>query len=163
MTTIHLSKHVAAEPERVFAAYADIPNAAKHIEGIIRVEMLTNGPVGVGTRFRETRMMFKKEHNEEMEVTAFSPGRSYSVTCESCGSVTECQFTFSKANGGTQVDMQMTCRPVTLFAKLMYPLGRLMMGSMVKLLEKDLDDVKAVIESGRVPAQDSSAITTDRC
>jgi len=56
-----LDKHIAAPPMRVFAAASDFRNAPQRIHGIKKVEMLSTGPVGVGTRFKETRVLFKKE------------------------------------------------------------------------------------------------------
>ena len=43
------------------------------IPDITALEMLSEGPFGEGTRWRETRVMFKKEAVEEMWVTGFPP------------------------------------------------------------------------------------------
>lgn len=69
MTPIRMSTTIQAPPERAFAAFADFPHAARSVSGIERIEMLTDGPVGAGTRFRETRIMFGREATEEMKVT----------------------------------------------------------------------------------------------
>jgi hypothetical protein len=64
--------------------FTDLDGAAERVDGIQKLEKLTDGPVGLGTRFRETRRMFRKEAAEEMEFTAFEPGRSYGVCCDAC-------------------------------------------------------------------------------
>lgn len=128
-----LSRRIDAPPEKVFALATDIENWADRMDGIVKVEMLTDGPVGVGTRFKETRIMFKKEAVEEMEVSKFEPDTLFTLRGESCGSIFESTHTF---------------RPVTFFARLMSPLCSLMAGSMRKCIEKDLDDLKSAAESG---------------
>ena len=46
---------IAAPSERVFAALTDLDNAPKLLSGIGEVQLLTPGPLGKGSRFRETR------------------------------------------------------------------------------------------------------------
>ena len=70
------NKQIEAEPEQVFLLFTDIEKFPENLSGIERVELLTAGPVGVGTRFKETRIMFKRETTEEMEVTRFDPPRA---------------------------------------------------------------------------------------
>ena len=147
MATITVSKSIAAPSARVFELFADFENAAENVSGIKALELLNDGPVGVGTRFRETRVMFKKEAAEEMEVTAFEPDRSYTVACESCGCAYESRFDFVESGGGTEVTMTMNSRPLTFMAKLMSPLGALMAGTMKKCIDQDMEDLRAIAEA----------------
>ncbi len=146
MASLSITKHIAAPPERVFQLSTDLEHWAERISAIVRVSKLTDGPVGAGTRFRETRVVFKKESTEEMEFTAFEPGQSYSVGCESCGCRYDTRFDFVPDQGGTRVEMTLETKPLTFFAKVMSPIGLLMAGSMRKMIEKDLDDLKAAAE-----------------
>ena len=60
-----MSEHVTAPREVVFEVAADFHNAAElNIQGIDSLEVLTDGPIGVGTRFRETRVMMGKSSTE---------------------------------------------------------------------------------------------------
>lgn len=147
MAEFRFSKLVKADLARTFDVFSDLRAVPQRIEGIKRLEVLTDGPMGVGTRFRETRMMFNREATEEMEVTDFQPGRSYTVCANSCGTAWTCTYRFQPESGGTRVDMEMICRPVTLFAKLMTPLSMLMSGPMKKMFEKDLDDLRRHLET----------------
>ena len=70
--------------------------------------MLTEGSVGVGTRWRETRAMMKKEAVEEMEVTAFESPSYYTVHCDSCGYVVEWTFRVEPSAGGSTLSLVMT-------------------------------------------------------
>lgn len=142
MARCDLSVHIQSPPETVFEVFTDLERASERIPAIKSLEVLTDGPVGEGTRFRETRVMFGKEAAEEMEITRFEPGRGYAVTCGSCGAIFETSFTFTPENGGTRVDQHTSSRAVSLGAKLMSPLGFLMMGAMKKMMRKDLEALK---------------------
>lgn len=146
MAKISLSKHLRASPERVFAAFTDFGHAAENVRGIVRLEVLTGNEVGVGTRFRETRIVFKKEATEEMAITSFDPPRSYSVGCESHGAVYETTYRFTPEEGGTRVEMEFSARPVTLVAKLLSPLAALMIKACAKAMEEDVDDLRKLVE-----------------
>ena len=64
MADITVSTHVYAPLERVFEVYTQIDKAAERIPGITDLEVLSEGPFGEGTRWRETRVMFKKKATE---------------------------------------------------------------------------------------------------
>ena len=145
-----MSKKVNAPSDSVFEVFSDLRSAADRISGITKLEVVTDGPVGVGTRFRETRVMFKRECTEEMEITGFEPGRSYTVHCESCGAVYDSTFRFTPDGPATRVEVEFNCRPVSFFAKIMSPLSALMMGPMKRCIDKDLEDLTTAIENGKV-------------
>ena len=151
MSSFKLTNRVEAPIDAVFDIFSDIPRADEMIDDIVSIEMLTDGPVGVGTRWRETRMMFKREATEEMEVTAFDRGKSYTVGCASCGCEYESTWRFESDGGATLVEFEMGYRPVTFLAKVMSPLGRLMAPMMKKCFMKDFDALKALAESGDTP------------
>lgn len=147
MGQLVVSRNIQASPEVVFTELSDLRSAPDRVEGILKLEVLTEGPIGVGTRFRETRVVFKKEHTEEMEIVEFTPGRSYTTRCGSCGMQYESQFRCTPdGKGGTLVEMEMRWKAVKFMAKLMAPLTGLMQGTIVKAITKDLDDVAKYIE-----------------
>ena len=62
------------------------------------------------------------------------------------------------ANGSTRVDQVVQCRPLSLWAKLMFPLSKLMAGPMKKCMEQDLDDLAGVLtERTATPAAEPDA------
>jgi carbon monoxide dehydrogenase subunit G len=138
---------INAPVEAVFELFADIPEAARRIQGIERIEMLTDGPVGVGTRFRETRIFFNREATEEMEFTDFEAPERYRVECRSHGAHYLSTFNFIPEAAGTRVQCTFEVRPLSLFAKLMSPFAGAMMGSVRKCTESDMRDLKAIAES----------------
>jgi uncharacterized protein YndB with AHSA1/START domain len=142
---------IQAPLERVFASMADFENAAQNIEAITKIEILTSGKIGAGTRFRETRKVFGKEATEEMVVTAFEPPRRYVIEAESHGSRYRSEFLFqeqSRATAGpaTAVTLTFEALPQTFFAKVMTLLMRPMMKTLIKSCAKDLEDLKRAIE-----------------
>lgn len=149
MAAVTVTQKIDAPVDQVFGAFIDLDRWAERISGIVRVEKLTDGPAGLGTRFRETRIMFKREATEEMEFSEFEPNQSYTLTCESCGARYETVHQFRYDGDGTVVEMTMSIQPISFMAKLMSPLGRLMSGSLKKCLEKDLAEIKQAIEGDR--------------
>ena len=150
MSTLNLSTTVDAPLSQVFEAFTDFARSDEMVDAIVRIEMLTEGPVDVGTRFRETRIMFGKEATEEMEVTALERDRLVTVTAQSCGSTFASTFFFTPQGASTRVDMEMITTPVTLMAKLMWPVGWLMKGTMKKMMQGDMDQVKAACEASSI-------------
>jgi hypothetical protein len=147
VSTIAYSEHVSAPPGATFAAFADFPNAAGRVPGILKIEMLTSGPVKVGTQFKETRKMLGKVSTETMEVTGFEPPRRYVLSANSCGVAFASEFRFLAEKGGTRVDFTMTITPLTFFAKLLSPLTWLLKGTLMKALKRDIAAIKAHVES----------------
>jgi hypothetical protein len=148
MTTLAVNRNIAAPREVVFRHLSDFRNAPARVSGIKRVEMLTDGPVGKGTRFKETRIMMGREATETMEVLEFNPPVGYVLGAESCGCRYRSEFRLTHSGSGTDVQMTFDATPLTFFAKVMSFLMRPMMKSCMKLIAKDLDDIKSSIESG---------------
>ena len=141
--------HVEASPQEVFAVAADFPNAARVIQAIETMQMLTEGPVGVGTRFRETRKMFGKEATEVMEVAVFEPPHRYVLHAESHGSKYVSGLTFEPEDAGTRVTMHFDAEPLSFFAKVMSFLMKPMMKKMGELCRRDLKDLGDYVERKR--------------
>ncbi len=147
MARCNATIHFNAPRERVFEVISDLRNAADRIDGIKSLEVLTDGEVGAGTRFRETRIVMKKEATEEMEVTSFDPPNGYAVECESCGALFHSEYRLTASpQGGTDLEFSMDTKALSLGAKLMSPLSGLMMGACKKALVKDMEDLRRVIE-----------------
>ena len=147
MSTIVLSQHVTAPQSATFNAFADFPNAAGRIPDVLKIELLTPGPVKKGTRFKETRKVFGRPATETMEVTTYEPYRRYELATTSGGTAFTTEFKFIPEKGGTRVDVTLTTKPLTLFAKLMLPLGWLMKGALARCVKRDVAGIKTYVES----------------
>lgn len=143
-----IERFAKAKPEDCFEVAADFANAADTVEDITKIEMLTDGPVGVGTRFMETRVVFKREATEEMRVEEFERPRRYVLGAESCGARYRSELSFEPQGEGTRMRMTFSAKPMTFGAKVMGVVMRPMMKKMMtKCIAKDLDGVAAVAES----------------
>jgi|EndMetStandDraft_9_1072997.scaffolds.fasta_scaffold106889_2 carbon monoxide dehydrogenase subunit G len=149
--------HIAAPPDVVFARASDFRRGAETITAIAKMEMLTTGPIGVGTRFRETRMMFGREATEEMTITAFEPPKRYTLSAESHGSRYHTELSFAPDGQGTRMTMTFQGTPVTLMARIMSVLMKPMMKKVAQACAKDLDDIKAAAERDYGAAVTASA------
>jgi len=148
MPSYSFSEHIKAPPARVFELFTDIERAPEHVSGIKRVEVLTEGGVKPGMKWRETREFAGREATETLEITALEPNKSYRVDCDSHGAIWRSDFRFTPDGDGTRVDLEMRCLPQTLKAKIMSPLSLLFAGMLKKAIRQDLDDLKRAAESG---------------
>lgn len=134
--------HAAASPGVVFTVATDFARLPATIPQIVAVEVLTDGPAGVGTRFAETRKVFGKESTETFTVTAFDPpagggAGGFTLEGESCGMRYLVRHEFAPDDaGGTRIALTMTSEPADgagLLTRLTAPLaGALLGGSMRK-------------------------------
>ena len=157
MGTITVSHHINAPAEQVWDAITDFENAADRISGITRMEMLSDCTAGVGTKWRETRIMMKKQATEVMEITEWDAPNSYVVEAESCGCHYRTVMSVKPTDDGTggcilQMDMHST--PVKFAAKVMMPImGLMMTGACKKMIKKDFIDIEqSLAGSGVQPA-----------
>ena len=146
MAHVVVERTIAAPPERVFAAATDVHRFAEIVPAIEKVEVLTPGPMAVGTRFRETRTLMGRSATEEMTVTAFDPPRSYVVGAESHGCRYRTEFRFEPVGSGTRMVMEFGAEPMTLTAKVLSVLMKLLTKKMAELCAQDLDAIKAHVE-----------------
>lgn len=106
MSEFELSEWINAAPEMVFAVMTDLARAPEVIKSVRQMEKLTDGPVGTGTRFRETRVVNGKEAQTELTVIAYQPPRHYGVSAEQSGVTVTYTYTLVPENGGTRVQLQ---------------------------------------------------------
>jgi hypothetical protein len=153
-----ITKRIHAPVDVVFDVASDLGRAAENFRAIEKIEVLTQGAVGAGTRWRETRRMMGREATETIEFTAFDRPRSYTAGCESCGAYLETAFRFEAASGttpdaesatpGTDVTVETRWEARSLLAKLMSPVTSLLFGKMMRgCIEADLEDLKRAAEA----------------
>lgn len=142
-----IERTIDAEPGLVFDRASSFADTPRFISGITACEVLTEGPVGVGTRFRETRRMFGREATEEMEVTRFERPAGYTLECTNHGCHYKSDLDFAAtADGGTRVSMSFDARPLNLFARIMAFLTSPLTRRIATECGKDIDDLKRSVE-----------------
>ena len=105
MAGFEMQEWIEADPEVVFQALHDTDLAPQIVESVVRSEQLTEGEVGVGTRFAETRMVNGEEATSELEVTVFEPNTRYSVSNVTEGITSVYNYHLTPENGGTRIKL----------------------------------------------------------
>jgi uncharacterized membrane protein len=150
---ITLTRAFDAPRAAVFALFADLASAPQNISAIQELELLTDGPVGVGTRWREARILFGHEAVEEMEITLYEPDERYRVEAESCGAHYLTEFRFEDTGSRTtRVTVTFDSTPRSVLAYLMLPLCWLLKGSLRRALAQDMDDLADVLRTASTVA-----------
>lgn len=148
--TTTITKHVNASPDKVWAVISDIPGSAATLSGVDSVQLLTDGPYGQGTRWKETRTMMGRSETVEMWVAQADPPRSTTVKALQGGADYTSRFTLAERDGGT--DLTLTFGAEMLqpsgFSKVMMALfGKIGMSFTRRALAKDLAEIAAKAES----------------
>lgn len=140
---------INASREAVWSVITDIEHAEQNIEDIVSVEVVEKPETGiVGLKWKETRVMFGKEVTETMWITEAEENSYYVTRAENHGAIYSTRLEISGNDGNVELSMEFGAQTVTIGAKIMYLLTAWMMKkSMVKALQKDLQDIKAVAEA----------------
>ena len=129
----------------VFQAISDIEGLPDNDPDILTIEFLTAQRTGRGTRFRETRRMKNQEMITELEVTEYVPNERVRLVADEGGTIWDTTFTTRPVgDGAVELKLVMDANAYELTAKLMVPM---IQGAIQKVIEKDLDAVKAHCES----------------
>jgi hypothetical protein len=105
MSGFALNEWIALPPVDVFEFITDTNNAPKVVNSVKSMVKLTDGPIQVGTRYRETRLMGNKEHEAELVVTSYQPHQQYSVQNITQGVETTYTYALAPENNGTRVKL----------------------------------------------------------
>lgn len=144
-----VSQEIHVPRQIVFDALMDIPGYATPIPAITKCEVLTEGPVAIGTRFKETRVMFGKEATEVMEFTELDRPRGYLLEAHSHGMHYKTAHVLTEDNGVTTLTLTFDGTPETFGARVMGAIMTpLFKGAMRKAVVSDLQALKAHLEAG---------------
>ncbi|MFC0522100.1 SRPBCC family protein [Pontibacillus salicampi] len=119
--------HIARTKEEVFDFLTSFDNAQTIMPNVVKNEILTEGPMGVGTRFRETREIKGREAASIIEITEFDKPNTFSVRSDVDGLSTFYHYTLTDKEGGTEVDFVCNIEAETLRMKLVKPIFKQIM------------------------------------
>ncbi|HNB41870.1 MAG TPA: SRPBCC family protein [Anaerolineales bacterium] len=142
MIQYEVSVHINQPVEKVFAYLADARNLRNWQADLIENESLTEGPIRVGSRFREVRQTGPRKSNIQAEITAFEPNKRF-ATKTVVGPQVTVQYAFNAEQGGTKITYQFSLQ-TSGFMRLMEPL---MAGSIKQGAEADFQKLKQILES----------------
>jgi carbon monoxide dehydrogenase subunit G len=141
-----VTRTITAPIDRVFETVADIKQFSQAVPQIVKVEFLSAQQSGVGTRFRETRLMKGKETATELEVTELVKNDHIRLVADTHGTVWDSIFQVKRAGDATALTLTMHARPAGLLPRVMMLLIR---GMVQRALEADMDSVKQYCERDR--------------
>ena len=147
MASVTVTRIIEAPADVVFRTVSDISHFSEAVPHIVNVEFLSDVKSGVGTRFRETRVMNGREASTELEVTEYFANDRVRIVSDAGGAVWDTVFTVSASGAETELTMTMDARPHKLAARLAVPF---MMRMVKGAVERDMDAVKTFCER---PAQ----------
>jgi uncharacterized protein YndB with AHSA1/START domain len=153
MTTwqVTVERRIAAPAARVWETLTDIARSPHVIAEVERVELLDgDSPFGVGTRWRETRLIFGKESTDEKRVTAADPAKRLVVESDSRGVHYTSEFTLAPADGDAATSIRLTLDAETDKQSLTGTMGTFLTDigakAAAKSLAEDLDGIAASAE-----------------
>jgi carbon monoxide dehydrogenase subunit G len=77
-----LTETIKAPLDRVFSLTNDIDRAMEWLPEGVRIEKLTEGPMRVGSRYRETRRIMGRADTEIYEITVYDPPKRSEVRAD---------------------------------------------------------------------------------
>ncbi len=145
MTSMTVTRTIDAPPDRVFAAVSEVGNLPAVVPDVVGIEILSDTGSGVGTRFRETRLMHGKETVTELEVTELVANDRIRMVADSHGTVWDTVFRVRAVGERTELVLTMEARAHGLLPRLLNPV---MKGLFKKGLAKHVDAVQEYCERG---------------
>jgi uncharacterized membrane protein len=147
-TAVTVSRTILAPLETVWGIATDLRSMPETMSVITEVDVLEGGdPFDVGTRWRETRLMMRREVVEEMEVTAVAPQRGYTVEANNHGAHYKTILAFVPVGSGqTEVTMTFEGTPQRPQDVIQRMLGALGLRVVRRALERDLADLADAAE-----------------
>jgi len=143
MIKVEVSVIIHRPLTEVFAILSNVENNMRWRTGMIAVEKISTGPIGVGTTYRMINSIFGRRIDGEAVVSEYELNQKY-ATVNKSGLPIETKRTFEPVNGGTKVTfaVKTELRGFFNFAKpVLERIGK-------RRLESDAAKAKALIEAG---------------
>ncbi|WP_338024277.1 SRPBCC family protein [Aquibacillus albus] len=134
--------------QKAYTALLDLDSAKHWMQGFVGIERLEDGPIRVGSQWKETRKMFGKEATEHFEVVELDEPNKIVLCCDGTKGTTGkgvYLFTYIISSSGdhSEITLDGEIKGLTGLTKLF---GKMMAGTFRKACEKDLEALKAYLE-----------------
>jgi hypothetical protein len=149
---VDLTKTVSGSSANAFAIIADVTDWPRIVDLIKSVELLTAGPIRVGTRLREQRILFGHNSTQAMEVANIEPPHRLCFIVEHPILHHELDYLIDGIyGGGCRISLIFRSRPRNQVEHVAHPFMTPFMAITLRdELEQDLSDLAAAAS-----AQDS--------
>ena len=144
MNRIEVFRSIRAPVGTVFKTVSDIQEFSETLPHVVKFEFLSDIHGGVGTRFRETRLMNGKEATTELEITEYTENERVRMIADSHGAIWDTIYSLAEEGDKTALTMTMNAKSYKMLARVM---NFLFKGIIKKAVERDMDLVKAFCEN----------------
>ena len=103
MHGFEFDEHIAKSPSAVFDVLSNPARATEFLDNITESKKLTDGPIAVGTRFRETRIVNGKEASADLLVSVYEPNTHVVIGTEADGIHVAYHYHLSPEGDGTRL------------------------------------------------------------
>lgn len=133
--------------DKVYVGLLDL-DAAKHwMQGFVRIERIDEGPMKVGSGWKETRKMMGHEATEVFEVLSLEPDTILLYVDGKKGTTGSGEYYYKyivkDLGNETEVTLHAEIKGLKGITKL---IGKLMVGTFKKMTAKDMDALKRYLE-----------------
>ena len=135
------SIHLDHPAQQVFSFLVDLQKLPMWQSNLIKTETLTEGPLRVGSRFREVRKLRGRKSEIEGEISAFEPNQRLATKTVNQPHVT-ISYALDPEDGGTRLSYQFAMQTTGLM-RLLEPM---ILGSVRKESDSDLQRLKQLLE-----------------
>ncbi len=142
MIQFQVSAYIKRPADQVFAFLTDAKNLRNWQSNLVENEILTEGPLRAGTRFREVRRMGPRQSEIQGEITVFDPNKQFSTKTVTEPHVTV-SYSLQEENGGTRIDYKF----VMLTRGFMRLIEPFIGGSIKKETNLDFQTIKRILET----------------
>ena len=143
MTKISITRIINAPLEEIFKAVSDVQAMPDVVPDVTKTEFISEIKTGVGTQFRETRKMGRKDSITELEITEYVKNEHVRMVADSHGTVWDSVFTVKVVPGRSELTLMMDAKGSWFLPRLM---NFLMQRLYKKGLEKHMTAVKTYCE-----------------
>lgn len=143
-----VKRTIQVSRQKTYKGLLDLDSAKHWMKGLVGIERLDDGPLQVGSQWKETRKMFGKEASEYFEVAELhEPDKIVLRIDGTKGTTGKGEFVFTyilDASGDhTEVTLYGEINGLKGLTKLF---GKMMAGVFKKACVKDLDSLKGYLE-----------------
>lgn len=143
MAKVEVSVVINRPIEEVFAFAANIENNAQWQSGVLKAQVTSEGPIGVGTTYRYVTQLLGRRIEADGEIIEYEPNKKYSFESTSGPFPIEGGLTCEAAEGGTKVT-QVVEADIGGFFKMAEPL---VVRTIKKQFEADVGNLKELLEA----------------
>ena len=136
--------NIKAPLDTVFKTISNASEFSNAIPHILEVEFLGDIREGVGTKFRETRLMNKRKATTTLEVTEYSKNERIRMVSKAGGTTWDSLFTLNQEENIVILSLEMKAIPHHILARIM---NHFIKGMLEKALNDDLNSIKKYCEN----------------